>query len=76
MYPGHKIYNKGHMAVKEKHTLCMVFCCKMNCRDGRSEAAVKFGVVGLIEPPLTGLKMLLIGPWMRENQGDGYKAIA
>lgn len=31
----------------------------MNCRDGRSEAA---GVVGLIEPPLTGLKMLLIGP--------------
>lgn len=40
----------------------MVFCCKINCRDRRSEAGVRFGVVGLVEPPEIGPNMQFVGP--------------
>lgn len=52
-----------------KHTLCTVFCCKMYCRDGRTALAVTFGD----GPPVNGLKMQFVGPWMRQNNGNGYK---
>lgn len=67
-------FSEGKM-YKQIHTLCMVFCCRMHCSDGRIVPAVRFMVVGLVKPPQIGLKMQFVRPWSRQN-GNGYKATA
>lgn len=45
----------------------MVFCCKIHCRDGRIEAGIRLGLVGLVEPPEVGLKRQFVGPYMEKG---------
>lgn len=42
-------------------TLCMVFCCNIDCNDGRTEAAVAVGVIRPVETPQTGLTKQFVG---------------
>lgn len=42
----------------------MVFCCKIHCKEGRSEAAARLGAAGLAEPPKPELGGPFEGAWM------------
>lgn len=47
----------------------------MNCRDGRTEAAVRFVVVILVEPPEIELNMLFVGPCTEKSMAMVIKPL-
>ena len=47
----------------------------MNCRDGRIEAAIRFVVVILVEPPGIELNMLFVGPCIEKSMAMAIKPL-
>lgn len=69
-------WREKHRSDRKALTLCILLCCRIHCNDGRTEAAERLEVPGLLEPPDTELNEEFTGTCIKEREGNGYRAIA